>query len=160
MTIYAYDTEFLELGPDHPIELISIGIAAEDGREYYAVNADADWKSIRKHRRTWGQVARHLPRKPLRQIAAEVRQVLLAASDPQLWAQFGDDDHVAIAHLYEHMADLPEELPTWSHDLDREVERRGRPPLPKRVGGRHVLADARHVLACLRHLGITKEATR
>src|SRR4051812_11038169 len=32
---YFYDTEFLEDG--QTIELISIGIVAEDGREYYAV---------------------------------------------------------------------------------------------------------------------------
>lgn len=34
---YFYDTEFLEDG--ETIALISIGIAAEDGREYYAVNS-------------------------------------------------------------------------------------------------------------------------
>lgn len=35
---YCYDTEFLEDGKI--IELISIGIVGEDGRTYYAVNAD------------------------------------------------------------------------------------------------------------------------
>jgi len=35
---YWYDSEFLEDGKT--IELISIGIVAEDGREYYAVNDD------------------------------------------------------------------------------------------------------------------------
>jgi hypothetical protein len=39
-----YDTEFLEDG--HTIDLISIGMVAEDGRQYYAVNADADWDRI------------------------------------------------------------------------------------------------------------------
>jgi hypothetical protein len=33
---YWYDTEFIESGPERPIELVSIGIVAEDGREYYA----------------------------------------------------------------------------------------------------------------------------
>lgn len=42
MTIYCYDTEFLEDGST--IELISIGIVCEDGREYYAVNSDMDEK--------------------------------------------------------------------------------------------------------------------
>lgn len=37
MTRYFYDTEFLEDG--RTIDLISIGIVADDGREYYAVNA-------------------------------------------------------------------------------------------------------------------------
>lgn len=46
MTIYCYDTEFLEDG--NTIELISIGIVCEDGREYYAVNADTPIDLIKK----------------------------------------------------------------------------------------------------------------
>lgn len=41
-----YDTEFIEDGST--IDLISIGMVTEDGREYYAVNADADWEKIRE----------------------------------------------------------------------------------------------------------------
>lgn len=41
-----YDTEFLEDG--RTIDLISIGLVDEAGREYYAVNADADWDRIKK----------------------------------------------------------------------------------------------------------------
>lgn len=37
---YFYDTEFIEDG--QTIELVSIGIVAEDGREYYAVSTDFD----------------------------------------------------------------------------------------------------------------------
>ncbi|PRA13316.1 hypothetical protein CQ010_01330 [Arthrobacter sp. MYb211] len=44
---YFYDTEFLEDGKS--IELISIGIVAEDGREYYAVNSDMPVERIKKH---------------------------------------------------------------------------------------------------------------
>ncbi len=47
MTTYAYDCEFLEDG--QTIELISIGIVCEDGREYYAVNADMPIKRIREN---------------------------------------------------------------------------------------------------------------
>lgn len=42
---YFYDTEFLEDG--RTVELISIGIVAEDGREYYAVNSEAPMDRIR-----------------------------------------------------------------------------------------------------------------
>lgn len=42
---YFYDTEFIEDGKT--IDLISIGIVAEDGREYYAVNSDAPMNRIR-----------------------------------------------------------------------------------------------------------------
>ena len=37
---YFYDTEFIEDG--RTIELVSIGIVAEDGREYYAVSTAFD----------------------------------------------------------------------------------------------------------------------
>lgn len=46
MTAVYYDCEFLEDGKT--IELISIGMAADDGREYYAVCSDAPWDEIRK----------------------------------------------------------------------------------------------------------------
>ncbi|MCQ4119864.1 3'-5' exoribonuclease domain-containing protein [Rhodococcus tibetensis] len=45
-TRYFYDTEFLEDGMT--IDLISIGIVAEDGREYYAVSSDLPIARIRK----------------------------------------------------------------------------------------------------------------
>lgn len=44
---YFYDTEFLEDGTT--IELISIGIVSEDGREYYAINSEAPWENIKSH---------------------------------------------------------------------------------------------------------------
>lgn len=47
MTSYFYDTEFLEDGKT--IDLISIGIVCEDGREYYAVASDAPWERITAH---------------------------------------------------------------------------------------------------------------
>jgi len=57
---YFYDTEFIDNG--HTIELISIGVAAEDGREYYAISnriqpggAPGSW--VRKHRAAQAAVA-------------------------------------------------------------------------------------------------------
>ena len=41
---YFLDTEFSERGPMWPIQLISIGIVAEDGREFYAHSEDYDPK--------------------------------------------------------------------------------------------------------------------
>lgn len=56
---YYYDTEFLEDG--RTINLISIGIVAEDGREYYAVNSEADWDRIRKNNWLMEHVVSSLP---------------------------------------------------------------------------------------------------
>jgi hypothetical protein len=64
-----YDTEFLEDG--RTIELISIGLITEDGREYYAVSARLaargwnGWKlrrRIRKHKWLMENVVPHLPK--------------------------------------------------------------------------------------------------
>lgn len=59
MTRYCYDTEFLEDGST--IELISIGIVADDGREYYAVNRDFRWRRIasRNWWAPWTWTVRH-----------------------------------------------------------------------------------------------------
>ncbi|MFE2751589.1 3'-5' exoribonuclease domain-containing protein [Actinosynnema sp. NPDC059335] len=56
---FFYDTEFLEDG--RTIELISIGIVCEDGREYYAVNSDMPVDRIRSERWLMNNVVRHLP---------------------------------------------------------------------------------------------------
>ena len=68
---YFYDTEFIDDG--RTIELISIGVAAEDGREYYAVSTEFDPRARRQlgaHQRA-AQVA-----------VAVVAAVALAPADP------------------------------------------------------------------------------
>ncbi|MEH0542995.1 3'-5' exoribonuclease [Streptomyces sp. B21-105] len=47
MTAIDYDLEFLEDG--RTIEVISIGMVCDDGREYYAVNSEAPWEKIREN---------------------------------------------------------------------------------------------------------------
>ena len=59
MTAIDYDLEFLEDG--RTIELISIALVCDDGREYYAVNSDAPWERIREHSWLMENVWPHLP---------------------------------------------------------------------------------------------------
>lgn len=59
MTVIAYDFEFLENGKT--IKPISVGMVAEDGREYYAVNSDAPWGKIRRHNWLMRNVVPELP---------------------------------------------------------------------------------------------------
>jgi 3' exoribonuclease, RNase T-like len=54
-----YDLEFLEDG--RTIELISIGMVADDGREYYAVASDAPWERIKQNDWLVRNVVPHLP---------------------------------------------------------------------------------------------------
>lgn len=169
MTRVFYDTEFLEDG--RTIDLISIGLVAEDGREYYAVNSDADWDRIRSHQWLMANVWPHLPLrgykrggltagqnsdgvldtsdarvKPHWVIANEVRDFLQATPDLELWAWYGAYDHVALAQLWGPMIRLPEGVPMWTNDVQQEYERHGRPDIPEQDDGLHnALADARHV---------------
>lgn len=59
MTAYCYDCEFLEDG--RTIEVISIGIVCEDGREYYAINSDMDAERVTNDRWMLDNVWVHLP---------------------------------------------------------------------------------------------------
>lgn len=174
---YFYDCEFLEDG--RTIDLISIGIVADDGREYYAINRDAPWKRINRH--TWlrENVLPGLPRihgdrrfqvsarrnpvaidfhhplfKSHARIAAEVRDFLLTGDGkPELWAWYGAYDHVALCQLWGPMADLPDGLPMYTKDLKQECDRLGDPPIPEQDKGEHnALADARHNLVRFREL--------
>jgi hypothetical protein len=159
-----YDTEFLEDG--QTINLISIGMVREDGREYYAIVDDPGTIHRAVHH-DWlrGNVLPHLPLnadwyhtpwdsghpdaarvklKPL--IAAEVRDFILAEPDPQLWAWYGAYDHVVLCQLWGRMIDLPEGVPMWTNDLKQECVRLGNPRMPAQESGEHnALADARHV---------------
>lgn len=152
------DTEFLEDG--RTIDLISIGLVAEDGREYYAVSQDATrgrlLRRIRKNPWLMENVVPSLPKahgdwnlqmprrwlfnysdpavKPRHVIAREVRGFILGAADPELWADWGAYDHVVLCQLFGRMTGLPKGIPMWTHDLRQEVERLGAPEPPRLSG--------------------------
>jgi len=164
MRIY-YDTEFIEDG--RTVDLISIGMVAEDGRELYAVNSEMPHRRIRKHSWLMANVVPSLPQphgpwifdmpkrwlfdytapcvKPRAQIAEQVRSFVAVTSAPELWASYGAYDHVVLAQLFGPMADLPDLIPMWTNDLQQEWQRLGQPRLPQQHHGEHnALEDARH----------------
>jgi hypothetical protein len=175
MTRVFYDTEFLENG--RTIDLISIGMVSDDGREYYAVNRDMPVRRIRGHQ--WlmdnvvpalphgqGDRRNHVPAKDLfdsmdpvvkrrRTIAREVAAFIQAAGDDvELWAWYGAYDHVALAQLWGPMIDLPDGVPMWTNDLRQEAHRLGNPGMPAQAGRVHnALDDARHNRVMAQHLG-------
>ena len=160
-----YDTEFIEDG--RTIGLISIGMVAEDGREYYAVNRDMPVRRIRRHQWLMANVVPSLPKghgerrlsvpkrwlfdyadacvKRPDQIAREVRDFILAAHEPQLWAWYGAYDHVALCQMWGRMIDLPKGVPMFTCDLKQEAERMGNPAIPSMPGvaEHNALSDAR-----------------
>lgn len=147
---YFYDTEFHEDG--QTIDLISIGIVAEDGREYYAVNRDADWPRINRHQWLTENVVSQLPApdapewKSKAEIRDEVKAFLLYKTAPELWAWFSAYDHVVLAQLFGTMLDFPPGLPMYTHDLRAFLDYVPACPLPAQPEGLHdALQDARHV---------------
>jgi hypothetical protein len=83
--------------------------------------------------------------KPTWVIANEVREFILAADEPELWAWYGAYDHVALCQLWGPMIRLPKGVPMWTNDLKQECQRLGNPQVPEQESGEHnALADARH----------------
>ena len=109
---YFYDTEFIDNG--RTIELISIGVAAEDGREYYA-------RLNRIRSRAGGTLGAHTTccpscRSPSSQLWRSRRQIRsdledffgIDGDEPiELWAWVGAYDHVVLCQLWGPMTALP-----------------------------------------------------
>ena len=151
---YFYDTEFIEDG--RTIELISIGVVAEDGREYYAVSTEFDPERAGSWVRA--NVLPKLPppssplwrsRKQIRQDLEEFLRVFdVGAADPiELWAWVGAYDHVVLCQLWGTMPALPPAIPRFTRELRQLWEDRGSPRLPPRARDAHdALVDARDQL--------------
>jgi hypothetical protein len=148
---YFYDTEFIEDG--RTIDLISIGVAAEDDREYYAVSTAFDAERAGTWVRT--HVLPKLPPpasqlwRPRARIRSELQTFLRFdnAEPIELWAWVGGYDHVALCQLWGPMTQLPSAMPRFTRELRQLWEDRGRPQLPPRPADAHnALVDARDQL--------------
>ncbi|MEJ5920565.1 MULTISPECIES: polyadenylate-specific 3'-exoribonuclease AS [unclassified Corynebacterium] len=148
---YFYDTEFIEDG--HTIDLVSIGVVCEDGREYYAVSTEFDERKAGQWVRQ--NVLNQLPSpsSPLWKSRATIREELTeflcprGDDRPELWAWIGAYDHVAFAQLWGDMTKLPRQMPRFTRELRQYWEMAGKPRLSKQADGKHdALADARHNL--------------
>jgi hypothetical protein len=158
-----HDWEFLEDG--YSLSHISVGMVADNGDEYYAINADMPWQRVCDHDWLRENVVPHLPLaghrngvpildrlhpavKTQRQIRSEVRGFILSFPRPQLWGWYSDFDQVTLAWLFGSMVELPPGVPMRTNDVQQEADRLEVPDdrLPKQEHGVHdALADARHV---------------
>ena len=135
---YFYDTEFIDDG--YTIELISIGVVAEDGREYYAVSTEFNPERAGSWVRA--NVLPKLP-PPASQVwrsRAQIRDDLetffdVDGAEPiELWAWVGAYDHVALCQLWGPMTHLPPPIPRFTHELRQLWEDRGSPRTAAPVG--------------------------
>jgi 3' exoribonuclease, RNase T-like len=138
------DSEFMEDGKT--IELLSIGIVAEDGREYYAISRDADWLDAND----W-VAANVIPAlepaseekfyRHRGEIAEEVEDFV--GEKPEFWGYYADYDWVVLCQLYGRMIDLPKGWPMFCLDVKQLCWMLGNPKLPPPEGEHHALVDAR-----------------
>lgn len=163
---YFYDTEFHEDGKT--IDLISIGIVAEDGREFYAVSNEFDTRRVAAHDWLMENVMNSIDHEEfvitdsdglavVRDIyvtdpAAMSREAIKfavwdflgACGAAELWAWYGAYDHVALAQLFGTMISLPNSVPMYTHDIKTLHKGAGYPKMPAQPAGLHnALADAK-----------------
>ena len=139
------DTEFAEQGPNFPIEIISIGIVAEDGREFYAINAEFnpdhanDWvaKNVLPHLGNGLMLRRGEMHLYLRQFIGDAK--------PEFWGYYADYDWVVFCQIFGAMIDLPKGWPMYCRDLKQLCDSLGNPKLPKQENEHDALHDARWV---------------
>ena len=144
---YFLDTEFNEDG--RTIDLISIALVCEDGREFYAINRDAelhrvnDWvrKNVLPHLPSYGSTLW----KPRREIAHALTMfVNLGQGKPEFWGYYADYDWVILCQCFGTMMDLPEGWPKFCRDLKQLSVDLGSPKHPPDPEGEHdALIDAR-----------------
>ena len=135
-----FDTEFIEDG--RTIDLISIGIVAEDGREYYA----EAWECDLERASPWVRenVFPHLSGVCTRREVIAQDIIGFVGAKPEFWAYYGDYDWVALCQLYGTMIDLPKGWPKFCRDVRQLFDEFGDPRLPDQEGDTHnALADAR-----------------
>ena len=143
---YFIDTEFIESGHLNPIQLISIGVVAEDGREFYAIsqqfNPDMANKWVQENVLEKLESPEDFTRKPLHLIARELQEFV--GDDPEFWGYYADYDWVVVAQMFGRMIDLPKGWPMYCRDIKQFAMELGNPKLPASGKAEHnALADAR-----------------
>ena len=147
---YFLDTEFYADGKT--IDLISIGIVCEDGREFYAVSQDAQLHRVspwvREHvlpsLPRYGDPA-WMSREHIVNAMHDFVRGYEGSPDPvAFWAYYADYDWVALCQLYGTMMNLPGKFPKFCRDLKQLSVDVGSPKHPADPDGKHnALADAR-----------------
>ena len=149
---YFYDTEFIDDG--RTIDLISIGVAAEDGREYYAVSTEFDPQAAGRWVRTHVLPKLPPPSSPLWRSRQQIRSDLedffgiddsgQSRSPSSCGPGLAPTTTSRCASCGAPMTALPPAIPRFTRELRQYWEDRGCPSLPPRPRDAHdALVDAR-----------------
>ena len=156
---YWIDTEFIER--PFTIDLISIALVAEDGREFYAESREVDWSKASHWTLQTVRPQLEGPGMALEDIGNGVRRFTEHDEHPVFWGYFPAFDWVAFTSLLGGLADLPFHYPQLCLDIQQWSIALGGAELPAQVGPKHhALADARWTRAAWEHLAGLDPATR
>lgn len=140
---YWLDTEYI--AQPFAIDLVSIGLVAEDGREFYAESSEVDWSKA--SRWTLEHVRPQLdgPAMPREDIGYGVQRFVGADHAPVFWGYYCAFDWVSLCGLFGSLTELPFGFPQFCLDIKQWAVALGDPEMPIQAGdGRHhALADAR-----------------
>lgn len=151
---YFLDTEFIERGSQFPIELISIGIVADDGREYYAIssefNPDHASQWVKDNVIAKLETPEDLRRKSRSEIGHDIFNFIAEEPGikylpkPEFWAYYADYDWVVFCQIFGTMMNLPKGWPMYCRDIKQFCDDLKQPKLPEQGKGEHnALDDAR-----------------
>ena len=139
---YWIDTEFIER--PHCIDLISVGLVAEDGREFYAESNEVDWSKASLWTLQHVRPQLEGDGMTLEAMGYAVRRFTDHDEHPVFWGYFPAYDWVAFSWLFGGMLELPFHFPALCLDIKQWAIELGDPELPLQSGAvHHALADAR-----------------
>lgn len=143
---YFLDTEFIE--KPCTIDLISLALVAEDGRELYLENSEADLSNLDDWMKR--NVIPHLKGDgiPKAEFKDQILKFIGEDKKPEIWGYFADYDWVVFCWLFGRMIDLPLHFPKYCRDLKQVMDTLGvkKSQLPQLKGNAHnALVDARWV---------------
>jgi hypothetical protein len=172
---YFFDTEFFEDGKT--IDLISIGVVAEDGRTFYAISSEFDvdrvlddpwmrdhvWSFIKDDYEHGNTLSREeIAVKFLDFVAPHHHWDILHMNilpfdspyDSELWGYYCAYDWVAVRQLYGKMINGPRGLPHYCNDIMQYRGKLGEIALPRipESDRHHALADAEEVKLMFEYL--------
>jgi hypothetical protein len=152
-TKYFLDTEFIHR-EENQLDLISLALVCEDGREYYAVNAWilSIWPEIYSidpwvADNVFPHLEHYSDHPEVYACTGEIAQHLVdftVDTNPEFWAYYGSFDWVLLTGLYGKMVNMPEHWPWYFYDLKVWADWVGVKDLPQQgEDEHHALYDAR-----------------
>lgn len=157
MSRFFFDTEFIEYPPTHKyrkgtIDLISIGIVDDLGREFYAISNEFDESMASDWVRENVIAKLEDPTTHPRMSLYEIKNNLLNwyfkdVKDPEFYAYFCSYDWVVFCWIFGTMMELPKGFPMYCRDIKDRMKTFGvhKVDLPEQDEDTHhnALADAK-----------------